>query len=373
MEFQVEKAGFVEALSLTQGVVERRNTLPILANVLIESVDGGLKILATDLDVGIRKFCAGTVSRPGAITVNARKLFEIARAAPGEKISVKSADAGRVEVSSGRYHSKLLGLDPKEFPAIPSLTSKPGKGAATMRTSGDVLRGMIERTVFAVSLDETRVNLSGVFCEAVDGRLRMVATDGHRLAMVDRKIEGDLPKKGVILPRKGLAEARKALESQDGAGAIAFSVDGSVARIETGQTEVFMTLVEGEFPDYRQVIPKQGTITLALDRDELLDALSRVSLLSNERSRGVRLSLRSGALELRTTNPDLGEASEELEIEYRGDEVVIGFNARYLSEVLGVLAAKEKVELSVTDDVSPGVVRVESDEQFSYVVMPMRL
>jgi len=217
MEFEIQRTEFLEGLRLTQGVVERRNTLPILSNTLIEPTEGGVSILATDLDIGVRRICSANVKGSGAITVNARKLFELVKEMKGDTIRVRGLDNHRVEVVSGKTRLNLVGLDPKEYPSIPGLTGKPARGATEVNASAGLLGGMIESTLFAVSLDETRINLSGVYLENHDGALRMVATDGHRLAMIDRKINGKVPDKGVILPRKGLVEAKKLLEAAESA------------------------------------------------------------------------------------------------------------------------------------------------------------
>ncbi len=374
MEFEIDKSEFSEGLRLTQGVVERRNTLPILSHVLIEPSDKGISVLATDLDVGIRKICRATVKTPGPITVNARKLYEIVKEAPSEKIRVRSLENNWVEVSSGKSRFKLVALDPKEFPSVPGLGIKAPKSAPSFQATTSTLASMISSTLFAVSLDETRLNLSGVFVENHQSTLRMVATDGHRLAMIDRKVEGKLPEKGIILSRKGLGEVQKMLESPGGDDdPVTIVIDGSIVRATRADVELFMRLVEGDFPDYKQVIPKKGKVTIPLSRDDLLAALRRVSLLSTERAKGVRVTFTSGILEVQTSNPDLGEGLEEIEIEYRGEEISIGFNARYLIDALLIMREGERVEFSVSDDISPGVLQVEGDESYCYVVMPMRL
>ena len=199
----------------------------------------------------------------------------------------------------------------------------------------------------------------------------MVATDGHRLSFVEREIKGVEIRPGVILPRKGLVEAKRLLE--DTTGDVTFSIAGNLARIERAGVELFMRLIEGEFPDYRQVIPKESRRRARVDREVLHSALRRVSILSSERSRGVKLRLQPGTLEVVTTNPDIGEAMEEIEVDYAGEEFSIGFNARYLLDVLSIGAAGGTVELGLTDEVSPGIVRLADDEGYSYVVMPMRL
>jgi DNA polymerase-3 subunit beta len=374
MDFEIGKEHFLGALNLMQGVVEKRNTLPILSNVLIEPVDKGISILATDLDVGVRRVCECTVKGGNKLSVNARKLYEIVREAATETIRVCSRENFAVELSSGKSRFRLMGLNPEEFPSIPGLSAKPGKGACSMQSTAAELGRMIESTLFAVSMDETRFNLSGVYVENHEGWLRMVATDGHRLALMDGKISGELPSKGMILPRKGLAEVKKLLESgADRSDAVTLLVDGSIAKVIRGQAELFMRLIDGEFPDYRQVIPKKGKLSTILRRENLLAALRRVSILSTERARGVKMTFKQDALEVQTSNPDLGEAAEELDIAYSGDNLSIGFNARYLIEALDVMRDGENVEFTVNDDVSPGVLRAEGEDHFSYVVMPMRL
>lgn len=374
MEFEIDRDEFLEGLRLTQGVVERRNTLPILSNVLIEPAQDGVSILATDLDVGIRRFCTARVKGSGAITVNARKLFEVVKEVPGTTVRVRGLDNHRAEVVSGKARLNLVGLDPKEFPSIPGLSAKPGKGASELSAKASLLGGMIESTLFAVSFDETRINLSGVFVENQPGALRMVATDGHRLALIDRKVDGGVPDKGVILPRKGLMEAKKLLEARDGdEDLVRLTVDGSIAKIARSRAELFMRLVEGEFPDYRQVIPKHSKATLSLARSEFLHALGCVSVLSTERAKGIRVSVKPGILEVQANNPDVGDGAYETEVAYMGEEFSIGFNGRYLIEALMAMHDGERVEFMATDDVSPGVLRLEGDDSYCYVVMPMRL
>jgi DNA polymerase-3 subunit beta len=372
MDLRVEKSEFIQGLYLTQGVVEKRNTLPILANVLIESTGNEIVLTATDLEVGIRRTCKGKISRPGTVTLNARKLYEIVRELPSDDLILRSGEGGWVEVVGGKSRYRMVSMDPKEFPSIPASTPVAKKGGVAMTLGAGVLAEMIEKTLFAVSSDETRLSLGGVFIESVEkNQIRMVATDGHRLAFVERQIAGIELRPGVILPRKGLVEAKRLLEGSE--GDVTFSVAGNLARIERSGVELFMRLIEGEFPDYRQVIPKESKRRVRVDREPLFGALHRVAILSSERSRGVKLRLQPGTLEVVTTNPDIGEAMEEIEVDYTGDEFSIGFNARYLLDVLGLAGVTGTVEIGLTDEVSPGIIRIDDDEGYSYVVMPMRL
>jgi DNA polymerase-3 subunit beta len=334
MDVSIRREDLVRGLYLVQGVVERRNTLPILSNVLIEPVEGGIALTATDMEVGLRGVVPAQVKKKGSVTLNARKLYEIAREVTSEEVVLKAGQTGWVDLHAGRSKFRIVSLEPRDFPQLPL-----GPGApegTSLRVATGTLREMIDRTLFAVSTDETRFNLSGVFlgCGA-DGTCRMVATDGHRLAMVERKLPDVKLEHGVIMPRKGLSEARKLLdETQD--AEVTLTVSAKDVRVSTASISFFMRLVEGEFPDYQQVIPATTRVTARANRDDLLAALRRISLLASERSRGVKLHLEKGKLELSASNPDQGEASEDIEIAYSGEPLSIGFNARYLIDVLSV-------------------------------------
>jgi DNA polymerase-3 subunit beta len=371
MEFSVKRDDLVRGLYLVQGVVERRNTLPILANVLLESTEGGLALTATDMEVGLRNVVGAQVKKKGAVTVNARKLYEIAREAAAEEVVLKSTQSGWVEVLAGRSKFKIVSLEAKDFPELSLGVEAPD--GVRIRIAAGTLREMIDRTLFSVSTDETRFNLSGVFMATGDGgTLRMVATDGHRLAMVERRIPDAKLERGVIMPRKGLLEARKLLDEL-GDAELTLVVSAKDVRINMPTVSFFMRLVEGEFPDYRQVIPGVSRVQVRANRDDLLAALRRISLLASERSRGVKFHLERGRLDISASNPDQGEASEDIEVAYTGDPLTVGFNARYLIDVLGVHPEGEVIDLALTDEVGPGVLRSSQDPDFTYVVMPMRL
>jgi DNA polymerase III subunit beta len=371
MEISIKREELVRGLHLVQGVVERRNPLPILANVLIEPAEGGIALTATDTDVGLRGRLPADVKKPGRTTLSARKLYEIAREASADDLILRSSTAGWVELVAGRSKFKVVSLDPKDFPQLPF--GRGEAGDATLKMAAGTLRDMIDRTLFAVSTDETRFNLSGVYMEnADDGSIRMVATDGHRLALIDRTVPGAKIPRGVIMPRKGLVEVRKLLEDM-GEGEVTLTVGGKDVRLETASVSFFMRLIEGEFPDYRQVIPSSTRVKAKLNRDDLQAALRRISLLASERSHGVRFHLEKGTLEVSASNPEQGEATEDLDVSYAGDSLTIGFNARYVLDVLAVHGAGEVIELGLTDEVGPGILRGAQDPEYTYVVMPMRL
>jgi DNA polymerase-3 subunit beta len=371
MEVSIRREDLLRGLHLVQGVIERRNPLPILANVLLEPAEGGISLTATDMEVGLRARVAAQVKKKGTVTLNARKVYEIVREVTAEEVVLKSVQAGWVDVLAGRSKFRIVSLDPKDFPELPlGPNAAPG---TTVRIASGTLREMIDRTLFAVSSDETRFNLSGVFVVSAEGdQLRMVATDGHRLAMIDRRIPDAKLERGVIMPRKGMIEARKLLDETEEAE-LMLIISAKDVRLSTPSVSFFMRLVEGEFPDYRQVIPASVRVQVRANRDDLLAALRRISLLASERSRGVKLHFERGKLDLSASNPDQGEASEDIEVSYGGEALTIGFNARYLMDVLAVHGEGEVIEFGLTDEVGPATLRGSQDPDYTYVVMPMRL
>jgi DNA polymerase-3 subunit beta len=370
MEFTIERDELLQGLYLTQGIVERRTTIPILANVLMDSVENGVTIAATDQEIGVRRRCDAKVKKKGSLTTGARKLYEIVRECPDGDIVIRTLDNNWIEISSGKSRFRIVGLDPKEFPAMPSPAQDRESQTITVRS--EVLREMIARTLFAVSTDETRLNLSGVLLEAPEeGKLRIVATDGHRLSMITRvALEGGTAA-GVIVPRKGVVEVSKVIEVGD--EAVTIALQGGVAHASYGRVDLSMRLVEGEFPDYKQVVPQKSERRMLVGVEPLLSALRRVSVVSSERTRGVKLQLDGTRLDISSMNPDVGEATEELSVEYEGSPLSIGFNAKYLMDLLTVLPDSAQVEVGFNDEVSPGVLRCEADPDYLYVVMPMRL
>lgn len=379
MELLIERSALQSSLSLVQGIVERRNTVPILGHVLLQPDGANLRLAATDLEVGVRTEIPCRVDKKGSVTLNARKLFEIVREADGGEISLKSLDNDWVELKCGRAKFKMMGLDPRSFPAMPSQGDKAQGDAAPKQVKGDltiatqVLATMIDKTIFAVSPDEARYNLGGVLIESASGGIAtMVATDGHRLAKVEREAAEFAMQGNAIIPRKGLAELRKLLD-QEGDSNVRLMIDGQLAWVKRGTTEVSMRLIEGEFPDYRGVIPGESKYRVSVGRDALLAAIKRVAIFSNERYHGVKLSLAQGSLTVSSTSSEMGEASEGIDVNFEGEDFAVGFNASYLIQGLGALAPESETILGISDEVSPGMITSPSDSGFVYVVMPMRL
>jgi DNA polymerase III subunit beta len=377
MELAIDRVSLLNSLSMVQGIVERRNTVPILGHVLMEPGEDRIRLSATDLEVGIRTSIAAETVQPAPLTLSARKLFEIVRETEAEQVTIKTLEGDWFELRCGRARFKMMGLDPRSFPAMPSPDSKSGELSAAVKGELTLppaeLAGMIDKTIFAVSPDEARYNLSGVYVIAPEaGSVRMVATDGHRLSVIDREAANFSMAGGVIIPRKGLAELRKLLD-QAGENQAQLVIDGQLAWLRRGLTELSMRLVEGEFPDYTGVIPSQSRYEIHVGRDTLLNAMRRAAIFSNERYHGVKLAFAEGTLTVSSTSPDLGEASETLDVAFNGAEFSIGFNALYIQQVLNVIPSDSEAVLGLSDEVTAGIIRTPADSEFQYVVMPMRL
>jgi DNA polymerase-3 subunit beta len=374
MKLAIDRIELLRGLGRMQAIVEKRNSMPILANVLLTATGtndaGRVELAATDLEVGIRGSHPARVAKAGAITVSARKLYDIVRELPEEPIQLETNTQSYLELRCGRGRFNLAGAAAEEYPTLPDFV--PGQ---LVRLQAAVLSQMIERTMYAASLDETRYNLNGVYFEVVsaEGKLRMVATDGHRLAMVDRTIGAQTSglSSGVIIPRKGLAELKR-LVDEDDADEIELGFEGNNGLARKGDVTLVMRLIEGEFPNYKQVIPKSSDRKLTLDSGSLVRALRRVALLSAERSKAIKLEVGDGKIVISSSNPDMGDAQEEMDVDYAGEATTIGFNAKYLLDCLGALNAKE-ILLAFRDGDKPVEIRPGDDADTLAVVMPMRL
>ncbi|MBC7792875.1 MAG: DNA polymerase III subunit beta [Clostridia bacterium] len=366
----IRTAELSRALYRVQGVADKKSTMPILAHVLLDASDErSLKVSATDLDVGLTGSYEAQISKPGAVAVHARQLYEIVKSLTNDTVEMERQDNHWIALKSGTSRFRLVGMAADLFPALPAQS----QNAKSFTIPSDVLMQMIERTIFCVSTDDNRHNLSGIYCEAPnDKTLRMVATDGHRLAMIERAFDTEIPiAAGVIVPRKGFQELRRVLADEKNAD-VRLGFSQSSGMLSAGSVELSTRLVEGAFPDYKQVIPKQGTKVAKVHRLQLTEALKRVSLLSQARSGGVRLAFKDSQLELRAEDPEFGEATELVDIDYKGEPLTIGFNARYILDVLA-LVHEEGVMFELSDDLSPGVIKPIEDQSFLAVVMPMRI
>lgn len=368
MELRISKDDLAKAVGSAQGIVPKKTTMPILNNILLDARAGGeLIISATDLDVSVRIDGRADVSRPGAVTVAARNIHDIVRNLPGPTVSLKKLDNHYVEVVSGRVQYRIVGMAADEFPKIPEM------GADKMLPMEPaLLKEMIDKTLYSVSTDETRYVLNGVYMEPQGDNLSVVSTDGHRLSLCSRKVPGvgEVLKRAVILPRKGLQELRRMLDDGDGDVQLGFRESHAVAR--RGQVSLVMRLIDGRFPDYRQVVPQAADRKVRIARSVVLDALKRISLLSSDRTNSVRLEMGKELVRISSQNPEMGEASEEIPVDYNGPEMKIGFNARYLMDAIQAVSA-DPVSLEFIDELSPGIVRGVDDTTYTCVVMPMRI
>lgn len=363
MEFKILKTDFLEALNQVQGVVEKKNVMPVLANVLLDAEAPLLKISATDLEVAVNVLTQAQVKKPGKITVLARKLFDIVKEAAGEEITLKTSENDRVEITSRQTQCKIVGLSANEFPKLPD-----SEGEFIPVETGAFL-DVLEKVSFAMSSDETRYHLNGVYVEKQGSETVFVATDGHRLSLVKTPLRLPEISGGIIIPRKGVNELRKAVLALRG---FEFSVGKKHAFVRSEKETIFIRLIDGDFPNYRRVIPENTQIKVRVPREDLLGALKRVSLLSDEYSKGVKLYFCKGALLVNTANLDVGEAKEELPLDFDGEAFEVSFNARYLQDVLSVVK-DESVTLGFNDKSSPCVVSCDSHPGFCSVVMPMRV
>ena len=380
MKIDINKEDLLQCLYLVQGVVEKRSSLPLLSHVLIEcdSNEGEdlICLRATDLEIGIKQTCKGIVHEGGATTADARKLYEITRELPTGKVVISATGNGWVHVQSGNSRFRIASLEPKEFPtlaAVDNQGTEKQEQSSNIQIEGQTLHQMVAKTLFAASPDETRLNLSGVYLETDDsGKLRMVASDGHRLALIEKNVgTGSSNWPSVILPKKGLLETRKLLEKSN--EKVEIYLDNSVLNVKKDTTQLFMRLVEGDFPDYKQVVPAEHIHEVQFSRDELLRCLRRILILTTERSRGVKLKFEEGKIEVSVNTPELGEGTEDIPAKYEGAGLSIGFNGRYMIEALNVMGDGEEATLFLKDDASPGLLQKKDSVEFSYVIMPMKI
>lgn len=368
MELVVRKADLLRELQLLQGIVERKNTIPILANVLMDVAGDTAKLLATDLEVGLRTQCPVTSAKPGSLTLPAKKLYEIVKALPETDVRIQEDKTG-VRVTADRFESRMSTLPKEDFPALPDAP------AEMLTLSGPQFRQMVARTQFAITGEDTRYFLNGAQLLLKADTMSLVATDGHRLALVSLKnAQGDkaLGDSKVILPRKTLVELSRLLS--DGAETFSFQRGENHLFFEVGGRVLISRVIDGQFPAYERVIPKGNDKKIDFDRDRLSNAVRRVALLSNERSRAVKFQIAPGQVEVTSSSPEFGEAKELLQVDYDGPALQICFNAQYVIDFLNVVE-NETVVLEFKDEMSQAVFKPVGDEsgEYTYVIMPMRI
>ena len=365
MEFRIAKSEFLRGLRLAQGIADRKSTMPMLANVLLRT-QGKNQILvaATDLNVSLTAELKSTNTSEGGITLGAKNLYELIVNAPGEEITLKKADNHWAEIKSGKVAYRIVGMPDRDFPKVPD-----HREASYSTIESAVLREMIDRTLFSVCNDETRFHLNGVYFESDGSKARMVSTDGHRLSKVERTIAGG-PKltAGIIIPKKGLLEIKRVLETGP---SCKLAIKTPHLFLVQEDIAIAVKLIEAQFPPYEQVIPKDHKRNITMDRLRFIDALKRAQLMSSE-TRGVKVAATKDGVTITSDNPDLGEVREELEAEYSGDPIAIGFNPKYVVELLGQMGA-DQVTLSLGGELDPGLIRPVGGDDYLGVVMPMRI
>ncbi len=374
MELVVRKTDLLRELQLFQGIVERKNTIPILANVLLEAASSGeVKMLATDLEVGLRSKCQATVSKPGSLTLPAKKLYEIVKALPETDVRIEE-DKGGVKVAADRFDSRMQTLPREDFPTLPEPT---GNISATLPR--DVLRQMVSKTQFAITGEDTRYFLNGALFLLRPDAMGLVSTDGHRLAHINvareaakGKAKGSEEEVRVILPRKTLLELGRLLA--EGEGDILYERGENHLFFTLGDRLLISRMIDGQFPAFERVIPKNNDKHVEFDRDRLTAAVKRVALLSNERSRAVKVQIDKGKVEIASSSPEFGEAKEVLMVDYAAAPVTICFNAQYVLDFLGVVET-DTVSLDFKDEMSQAVLKPMGAEgyEYTYVIMPMRI
>ena len=384
MYFDIQKRELLRGLSLMQGVIGRKTTLPILSHILMQWEKDCLYLTGTDLETGIREELGAATPEGGKASVSAKKLYEIVRELPEETIHIQKRENHWITLQCGKSIFNLAGLDPDEFPSLPTY-----QDGYFSKISTQLMKEMIEKTVFAASNEESRYHLNGILfiqkkqTSVTSGGdqeghqlLRMVATDGHRLSLIDREsqtIRGI--EKGIIIPKKGVLEIKKIMGDKDGEEEMEIYFDATHGFFKMGKSLMVIRLIDGEFPEYEQVIPKGNDKKLVIEKEKIYGSLRRVSTMASERVEGVKFSLKKNSIELSSYHQDFGDAKEEVEVTFEGDGLEIGFNARYLMEALNVIDT-EKVVIELKDEGSPGIIKplslVEPSNQFC-IIMPMRI
>ena len=370
MEFSVKKYDLLEELELTQGVVERKTTIPILSNLLCETKGNRLTITATDLELSIRTSCEAKIKKEGAGTIPAKKLLDLVRLLPDGEIRFKLLENNWVQITCDRKTYKLVGMSKENFPALPDFPH------ALVKIPAKLLASVIAKTTFAISLEESRYTLNGALLVLKPNSITMVATDGHRLAMVetDHKFEGFSSETRVLVPKKAMSEVQRLAAQSGDETAVEFAQDESHLFFQFDGRLLTCRKLTGQFPNYEAVLPRDLNKTVVIDRNELQEALRRVSQLADQRSRAVKFMLAKEGLEISASSPEYGEAKEAIEKEFNGEPIAIGFNAQYLLDFLGA-AADGPISFELKDEQSAGQLRPLGDEssRYRYVVMPMRI
>ena len=370
MELTVKKTDLVRELSLGQGVVEKKTTIPVLSNVLLEAQDNEIVLTSTDLELSVRSSCPAVVTRPGSTTIPSRRLLEYVRLLPDAAVSLKVLENHSMSIVCGRARTRIAGMSRENFPELPPMP------AMLTKIPRDVLSNVIAKTIFCIATEESRYTLTGGLLVLKEGSLVMVTTDGHRLSFVEAAhgFEGITGELKALIPKKAMAEITKLAAEARESATIDFATDENHLFFECGGRLLITRRLTGQFPDYERVLPKERGTTVPLNREEITAVLRRVSQFADERSHAVRLEIGDGDMKLVSTGSEAGESEETLPVEYNGVTMKIGFNSQYLLDFLGV-ADSETVELDLQGEDSAGQLQIPGVEgyDYRYVVMPMRI
>jgi DNA polymerase III subunit beta len=367
MEFTVSKADLVRELGLSQGVVEKKTTIPILSNVLLEAKGDRIILTATDLELGIRCSCPARIKKEGAGTIPARKLLEYVRLLPDADLTIKFLDNHWANLTCGRSKTKIAGMSRESFPELPQMP------APIAEIPVKQLSGMISRTMFAISMEESRFTLNGALLLLKDEMVTMVATDGHRLAFVEMALPGQMGFRALI-PRKAMGEIVKLADEGGADSKVTVTGDDNHLFFQFGERLLITRKLTGNFPDYERVLPKENTNLAKLEKAEIRSAIERVAQFADERSRAIRVQFLPGEVKVFASSVEMGESEESVNSEYSGPELEIGFNAQYLLDFFRAIS-QDQLVFALKDQKSAGELRPSTDgpEQYRYVVMPMRI
>ena len=369
MKVKAERNDLLSLLGHTQSIIETRNTMPALNNVLLKTKKGILQVFATNLEVSLINHIEADIEKNGAVAVNSKSLFSLIKELSSLPIELEGQKNNGLKIKQGRSVFNIVGIEPEQYPSFPTFETQD-----FTEIKASVLSEMIDKTIFSVSSDETRYHLNGVYFEKIgSNELKMVSTDGHRLSLVNRLVDpmdSSLPTGGVIIPRRGLNEIKRLVEF--GKGTFQVAVKGSQLVVHQGTTTLIIRLIEGKFPNYQRLIPQNSSERVMFDREKLLSSLKRVSLLSNQKSRSVVLDLSEGLVKISSSDPSLGDAKEELEIDYQGQDMQISFNVKYMMDVLCSMN-EEEVDMELKDKLSAGLLRPHGDKNHTCVIMPVRV
>jgi len=371
MEIRVKRELFYKTVSKVQGIIEKRSNMPILSTVLINAIDSQIILTATDLQISIQKFLEAEIISSGSITISGKKLFDILKESKSKEIYIKEMENNWILIEDDTTKYQLAGISPNQFPAVGEY-----RDIETISIDGDILDEMIKKTIFSVSMEDTGYKLSGVYIEKIrEGEreaLRMVSTDGHRLSLIDREIEEirNLSlDQGILIPKKGMSEIQKLVSE---GGIFEFGIQKNACLLRGVDTILYIRLLDARFPDYRKVIPKEIKYRVSVRRDILLNAMKKAFILVSEVNKGVKMVIEDNVLELISINPELGNARENIPVQYQDSKIDMGYNAKYFIDVLQAMESKF-IEIGFIDDLHPCVITGKEDIGFLALIMPMRI